>query len=233
MITRPIVTALILFTLCSEINAQATVKGKIYEAETDSAISAANIYNLTTKLSVRSDANGNYSIAATEGEQLVFSMVGFKPDTVIVSYSMLLIQHDVTLYKQVVTLKPVTVTSNYQADSLARRNYYSHMYEKLPGVTGRNTPSHGFGVVLSPLSYFSREARQKRQLKKRLVKEEQEYYVDRSFPIQWVEKVTQLHGDSLYRFMYRYRPSYSFCRKTSREQMLLYINEKLKEFKRP
>jgi len=29
-----------------------------------------------------------------------------------------------------------------------------------------------------------------------------------------------------------YRPSYKFCRENNREKMLLYINEKLKEFKK-
>ena len=232
MILRSIVTALLLLTLC-EINAQAIVKGKIYEAQTDSVIAAVNVYNLNTKQSARSGINGNYAIAAAEGEQLVFSMAGFNADTVTVTYSMLLTQYDVTLHKQVITLRTVTVTSSYQADSLARRNYYSHVYEKQPGITGRNTPANGFGVVLSPLSFFSHEARQKRHLKKRLIKEEQEDYIDRSFPIQWVERLTNLHGDSLYRFMARYRPSYSFCRKSSREKMLLYINDKLKEFKNP
>jgi len=46
-------------------------------------------------------------------------------------------------------------------------------------------------------------------------------------------KLTGLHDDSLRLFMYRYRPSYSFCRKTGREDMLIYINDKLKEFRKP
>jgi len=41
-----------------------------------------------------------------------------------------------------------------------------------------------------------------------------------------------LRGDSLTRFMILYRPSYSFCRKSSKEQMLIYVSEKLKEFKK-
>jgi hypothetical protein len=102
----------------------------------------------------------------------------------------------------------------------------------LPGVTGRNTPAHGFGISFSPFSFLSREAKQKRELKKRLIKQEQEYYVDRSFPKQWVASVTGLRGDSLTRFMILYRPTYSFCRKSSREQMLIYLSDKLKEFKK-
>ena len=209
------------------------MKGKIYEAQTDLTLATVNIYNLHTKHSVRSGIDSNYTIAATEGEQLVFSMTGFKPDTVTVTYSMLLTQCDVTLYKQIVILKNVTVTSSYYADSLARRNFYSNIYEKQAGITGRNTPASGVGVSLSPVSYFFHEARQKRQLKRRLIKQEVENYIDRCFPIEWVANLTGLHGDTLLRFMSLYRPSYSFCRKNNREQILLYINEKFKEFKNP
>lgn len=233
MIFRLFVTALYFLCICDQVRAQLSVKGKIYDAETDSVIVAVNINNLNTKRSARSGIDGNYSIAAAEGEQLVFSITGFKPDTVTVTYHMLLIEYDVTLHKQIVTLKNVTVTSSYQADSLARRNYYSHIYEKQPGITGRNTPSNGFGISVSPFSYFSHQAKQKRQLKKRLIKQEEEDYIDRSFPVEWVARLTGLRGDSLSRFMALYRPSYSFCRKNNREKMLLYINDKFKEFKKP
>lgn len=158
MIIRPIFVALFLLSICSQVNAQILLKGKIYEAGTDSAIVAVNVYNLNTKQAARSGIDGYYAIAAAEGERLVFSITGFKPDTVTVVYHMLLIQYDATLQKQIVTLKNVTVTSSYQADSLARRNYYSHIYEKQPGITGRNTPSNGFGISLSPFSYFSHQA---------------------------------------------------------------------------
>ena len=232
MISRPLFITSFLFSFYFDSSAQSLLKGKIYEAGTDSIMTAVNIYNLKTKQSARPDIGGNYQITGTEGEQVVFSITGFRPDTVTITYSLLLTQYDVTLYRQVLLLKPVNVVSSYQADSLVRRNYYGYIYEKQPGITGRNRPADGVGVVVSPLSYFSHEARQKRQLKKRLIEEEREYYIDRSFPVEWIEQLTSLHGDSLSLFMYRYRPSYSFCRKTSREKMVIYINDKLKEFKK-
>lgn len=232
MYFRITLSALSLLILCFKIPGQSVVKGKIYEAKTDSVIGAVNVYNLNTRQSALSNVDGSYTITAAEGHQLVFSIAGYKSDTVTVVYSMLLALHDVMLYREVITLRNVTVTSSYSADSLARRNYYDNLYS-LPGITGRNTPAHGFGVSISPFSFFSREAKQKRQLKKRLIKEEQDYYVDRSFSKPWVASVTGLRGDSLTRFMILYRPSYSFCRKSTREQMLYYVSEKLKEFKRP
>lgn len=231
MFLRPILFVLFSLITCIGIYGQTSVKGKIYEGRTDSIMRSVNIYNLHTKLSVRSAIDGSYSIEAAEGEQLVFSIVGYHSDTISVVYSMLIAPHDVTLYRDVISLKNVTVTSSYAADSLARRNYYGNIYN-LPGMTGRNTPQHGFGISLSPFSYFSHQAKQKRQLKKKLIKQEQEYYVDRAFPKQWVASVTGLRGDSLTRFMVLYRPSYSFCRKSSKEQMLIDVSEKLKEFKK-
>ena len=232
MIFRPTLILLLLLNIFFEIDAQDNVKGKIYDAQTDSTIAEVNVFNLNTKQSVRSGSDGSYTIAASEGDRIMFSRIGFMPDTATVIYSMLLALHDVTLYKEIITLRNVTVTSSYQKDSLSRRNFYSDIYARQPGITGLNTPSYGFGVSVSPLSYFSYRAKQKRQLKKRLLKQEEESYVDRSFPKEWVSKLTGLRGDSLSRFMMLYRPSYKFCRENNREKMLLYVNDKLKEFKK-
>jgi hypothetical protein len=232
MILRLIIFSLLFLNSCNKANAQTFLKGKIYEAKTDSLLPAVNVFNATTKHSARSGSDGSYTIAASEGDKVVFSATGFNPDTVTVSFDMLLIQYDVSLSIKIISLKTVTVTSSYQADSIARRNYYQEIYARQPGITGRNTASNGFGISLSPFSYFSREARQKRQLKKRLIRNEREDFIDHSFPVQWVERLTGLHGDSLHLFMYRYRPSYSFCRKNNRQGMLIYISDKLKEFKK-
>ncbi len=232
MIFRPTFILLLHLNTWFEITAQDNVKGKIYDAQTDSTIAGVNVFNLNTKQSVRSGSDGSYTIAASEGDRIMFSRVGFKPDTATVIYSMLLALYDVTLYKEIITLKNVTITSSYQKDSLARRIYYNDIYAKQPGITGLNTPQYGFGVSVSPLSYFSYRAKQKRQLKKRLLKQEEESYVDRSFPKEWVSKLTGLRGDSLSRFMMLYRPSYKFCRENNREKMLIYISDKLKEFKK-
>jgi hypothetical protein len=232
MIFRLTLILLLLLKCCVEIIGQDNVKGKIYEAQTDSVIAGVNVYNLNTRSTVRSDKDGSYTIAAAEGDRIVFSIMGFRPDTATVTFSMLLLLHDVTLSKKIITLKNVTVTSSYRMDSLARINYYGDIFAKQPGITGRNTPSNGFGISLSPLSYFSYRAKQKRQLKRRLLKQEEELYVDRMFPKEWVAKVTGLQGDSLTRFIMLYRPSYEFCRKIGRDKILVYVNEKLKEFKK-
>lgn len=50
------------------------------------------------------------------------------------------------------------------------------------------------------------------------------------FPSSLVTRLTGLQRDSLHLFMLHYQPSYKFCRKSSQEDILLYINDKFKLF---
>ena len=231
--SRLILLIIALLAASDQLCAQQTLYGKVYEAFTDSVIATVNIFNTRTKSSIRSGADGSYSLSAAEGDIIIFSASGFKPDTITVSFSLLLTRFDLSLHKQIVLLKEIKVTGSYRNDSLNRRNYYSHIYAKQAGITGRNRPADGIGVTLSPISFFSKESKQKRTLRKRLEKEEKESFIDHSFPLVWVKSITGLNGDSLSLFMYRYRPSYSFCRKTDRQGMRVYINSKVKEFRKP
>ena len=231
--SRLILIIIALLAGSDQLCAQQTLYGKVYEAFTDSVIATVNIFNTRTKSSIRSGADGSYSLSAAEGDIIIFSASGFKPDTITVSFSLLLTRFDLSLHKQIVLLKEIKVTGSYKNDSLNRRNYYSHIYAKQAGITGRNRPADGIGVTLSPISFFSKESKQKRTLRKRLEKEEKESFIDHSFPLVWVKSITGLNGDSLSLFMYRYRPSYSFCRKTDRQGMRVYINSKVKEFRKP
>lgn len=233
MIIRFTIIILVLLNSSDTIIAQSILKGKVYEGVTDSTLYAVNVLNTRTKQWSRSAADGSYSIVAEEGDKVIFSMSGFTPDTVMVSYSMLLTQYDPTLYIRVVSLKEVTVNGSYRTDSFARRNYYRKVYDSQPHFINRHGPENGVGISVSPLNFFSNDSKEKRELKKRLVKDEKEDFIDHSFPQELVEKLTNLHGDSLGLFMYMYRPSYFFCRRATRADMILYINDKMKEFRKP
>lgn len=225
---------ILLFTiLSSSANAQQTLHGKIYDRITDSTLAGINVFNRTNKSFSVSAKDGSYSIAASEGDKIMFTASGFKTDSVVVTFGHLLTRYDVSLSVRYVSLSGITLNSSYQADSLERRNIYRYYFDSLKNITGGNRPTDGVGISISPLSYFSSKAKRQRELRKRLLKEERDSYIDRSFPAEWVERLTSLHGDSLRLFMYRYRPSYDFCRKTDRADMIVYISDKLKEFRKP
>ena len=233
MTNRRLIAVFLLMTVCQSLCAQEKVSGKIYSRTNDSVVIAATIRNKSLKISAYSGSDGSYHIFADEGDTLIFSATGFTPDTVTVRLYMLLTPYDVTLERKVITLEVARVTSSYSEDSLNRHNYYAGIFKKQPGVTCFNTPEYGAGIVLSPISYFSKAAKRKRVLKKRLLQQDRDDYIDHFFPVEWVQRLTGLKGDSLNLFMNKYRPSYDLCRKTDQQGMILYINDKLKEFKKP
>src|SRR5215212_12061436 len=100
MICRLVLLALSLLNICSGLNAQSKLKGRTYSA-TDSVITGVNVFNVNQKLSARSGSNGSYSIIASEGDKIIFSMAGFMRDTITVTYQMLLTQYDITLHVQI------------------------------------------------------------------------------------------------------------------------------------
>ncbi len=215
------------------LHAQGPLTGTIYYKQTDSVLSGINVTNNTQWVTSTSDRKGKYSIPAKEGDMIIFSGTGMQRDTITVTFSMLLTQHNAEMKEMFVSLRGVTVTGSYKADSLDRRNEYRNVFENTKNITGGNRPTDGVGISLSPFSYFSSRAKAQRKLKRKLLNEERESYIDFSFPEPFVASLTKLSGDSLRLFMYQYRPDYDFCRKTDRQGMIIYINDSLKEFRKP
>ncbi|MBO9618192.1 MAG: hypothetical protein J7539_04065 [Niabella sp.] len=221
---------LMLFTATAFSQTKTYLKGNIFLYSNDSPVPGATITNLSTKKSSVSTSAGTYEIPASNKDIVIFSASGLKSDTVKVEEQLLKTGYDVGLTVDGTMLKNVTVSSSYQLDSLRRRGDYSKIYEKQPGLTGGNTPQAGFGLVLSPISYFSKNAKKTRQFRKRLAKEEEDAYIDYVFSPMWVSKLTGLKDDSLHLFLYKYRPSYEMARALDRPSMIAYINDRYKEF---
>jgi|GEM_PF-1055995 len=201
----------------------------------DEVIMSVSVQNVSQKKYNMSDMGGNYKIPAKRGDTIVFTSAGYKPDTAVVSDWMFNGEDGYTVYMDpnVVALPTVRVgdVSNYQLDSIKRKEEYAYLdqFHKVK-LAGGKTFSDGVGLSFSPIDYFSRVQVQRRRLRRRLAQNEKDYYIDSRFPRAYVARVTGLKGDSLQIFLYRYRPSYAFCRKATNEDILLYINASLKKF---
>lgn len=226
---------IIILLLLSPVSLQAqdVLTGKVYKTETDVTLAGVTVTNLNSKKAVATAIDGSYRITAEVGDKVSFYYIGFKADTVLVVGAILRNGYDVYLMNQIVMMENVNVSADYKADSLERAEYNRHIYLRETRITGGHTPQAGVGIVLSPFSYFSREKKDIRKMKKRLKQQEKDYYIDAKFPAAWVSRVTGLKGDSLSLFMYQFRPDYKFARKTDQPGMLLYVNEKYKEFTNP
>ena len=225
---RSIFIFLLLCFLASEAGAQQLLKGKIYDMQTDSVLPSVTIFNASRKLYVLSTRDGEYAVVAQEGDRIVFTSVGYLPDTVKVLNYMIDAGYDITMTVKNSLLKNVDVrAANYKADSLKRREAYAEFYNRPKNdMVSKSGPQNGVGVAVSPIGFFSKRAKE-RKMNKVLEYQEEQDFVDYSFSRRYVEKLTGLHGDSLLHFMLRYRPTYLFCRNASPEDMLQYVNDKL------
>lgn len=233
LIRAPILLFLLLLVSASS-QGQSRLIGKIsnYMYDSIAPLPFATVRNTTSGETTRADQNGYYSIRAREKDQVIFSNINFTSDTIIVEEQLLISGYDAGLIEKTLFLSNVTVQSRYSFDSLQRRNEYQHIFEKPAGITGRNTPSAGAGIVLSPVSFFSKGTKQARRLRKRLLQEEEAYYIDHVFSAGRVSALTGLKNDSLQTFMYTYRPSYKLARKLDHTGITVYINNKFLEFKK-
>lgn len=230
---RGILLLAFLFSVIS-INAQDTLRGKIYDLNNDSILTSCRIQNLSRNLVSHQDRLGNYMIRAMEGDRILFYMSGFRADTIVVQAHMLQAGYDISLTPESLLLPGVSIDAQhiYRADSLAWREYYAEEFKKQTPLTGYNRPTDGVGISISPFSYFSKEARDQRRIHKRLIRDEKNDYIDHMFPRDYIERLTGLHNDTLDLFMKKYRPSYEFCVGKTREEMLMYINDSLKAFRK-
>ena len=217
------------------LNAQVTLTGKVMDSKSDFPLEGVTVFNKSQQIYKKAGFNGEYAILTKNEDTVIFSYVGYHSDTVVVFLD--LIRHGLDIGLK--ALPPVLLDTvlvkqmSYAEDSIRRRQEYAGFYSQpIPNLTGGNRPSSGFGISVSPFTYFSGEARAKRRLKKRLEYNEQQAYIDHYFSRAFVHRLTGLTGEQLQTFMLTYRPSYHFLRSCNIDDLVRYINDSLKKFKK-
>ncbi|HEY4060775.1 MAG TPA: carboxypeptidase-like regulatory domain-containing protein [Puia sp.] len=214
--------------------AQQFLTGKIHRQASTEILVSVSISNTTLQKHDLSEENGSYRIQAAPGDRVIFSHVGYQSDTLIITTDMLSGDYPVNMEPKAQTLQAVRVgeLSNYQLDSMARRQEYSWIYDhgeqKL--VEKDRKGADGVGVNLAIFRHTSSIDKQRESLKKRLMREEQDDYIDSRYNRDYVAKLTHLQGDSLFRFMRDFRPTYDYCRKAATVDILVFINDSYKKF---
>ena len=138
-----------------------------------------------------------------------------------------------TIKPRVVTLPSVEIkTRSYKADSIARSVYYRDFLSKRRKQLINTGTHQGFGITLSPLTYFSKVATRERQLRRRIKYREKEAFVDYMFPLERVRQLTNLPPDSFQLFYYHFRPTYKAARKMDRSKLADYTKQRLLIFRK-
>jgi len=137
-------------------------------------------------------------------------------------------------YKQ---LKEIIVYGkSRKQDSIANRLQYDKIFHYAPGISLSNAaPESGIGVGLDLESLINvfrfRRNRSMIRFQQRLIKEEQDRYIDYRFNENIIEKLTNMDkGPLMQKFMQRYRPEYEWLTTALDIELYMYIQMAAKEF---
>ena len=195
--------------------AQAPLKGTVEEAGKNTRLSNVFIKDVNNNQLTLTDKNGNFEIKAETGHTLVFNSPGYANDTL---YLIDMQPKKIKMEVLTIALREVKISAR-RGSSFNPRQEYPDVYQKSKVY------------VLSPSSWFSKEGKDARRLKRYFALEMQQEKIDEVFNAAYVGSLVPLKGKDLEDFMTMYRPSYAFIRSNEGQSLAVYINDSYKKFK--
>ena len=214
-----------------------SIVGVIKDSVTTDIIEFAGITNINKKITVISSTKGGFKIEIAKNNLLTIAAVGYNFDTTRITDNLLeldtivIFLHPLSKRLADVTVTSKTRLSQYQFDSIERRKdfFINKSDVTLPLVSLANS---GIGMGVN-LDHFYRREKRKRNAIDLFYSMENESYTNYRFTPLIINKYTNLEGENLVDFMQRNRPLYTWLRShTTEEDILYYINDKLKNFKK-
>ncbi len=193
--------------------AQGLVKGTVWENGTTNRLENVFIRDKNTKQLTITDKQGNFQIKTETGHILIFECPGYVSDTL---YVIDLTQKKVQLQTQTIALREVSISST--RTTFDPHKEYPEIYEKSKVY------------VMSPSTWFGKDAKDARRLKKYFQREQQERRIDQVFNRAYVGSIVPLKGQELENFMVLYRPSYAFVTSNDAQSIAVYINDSYKKY---
>jgi len=193
--------------------------GRVYDADTHQALFHASVMNISTGEGTITDSTGSFRISAGDYNHIVFSYIGYRPDTTQINALFLHQRLDIALHKNKYSIAPVEIIGqriDYSRDS-AQRNYW------FADAIGQQK-TRGLNAVEHPLSalYDALSGRQKRlwRFQKDYKEFEKRKYIESRVKPGQIQQLFGLDGDSLKAFLLWYNPSYAFVRSATDYQLL-------------
>ncbi len=200
--------------IVGSVNAQDVLKGSVHENGNNNTLPDVFIRDINNKQATLTDQNGDFSIKTAEGHTLIFNSPGYISDTL---YVINMKPKKIELKSMSISLREVNISTT-RRDSFDPHKEYPEIYEKSKVY------------VMSPSTWFSKEGKDARRLKRYFAHEEQERHVDEVYTRTYVGSIVPLKGQDLDNFMTLYRPTYAFLRNNNGPSLVAYINDSYKKY---
>ncbi len=199
--------------ITGSVSAQGLLKGTVYDNATSAKLSNVFIRDNNNKQLGLTDKDGNFTLKTETGHLVIFDSPGYMSDTL---YVVDMTPKKIQLVVKTIALREVTINSTRQAFDPHKE--YPDVYTKSKLY------------VLSPTTWFGKEATDARRLKHYFKLEQQERRVDAVFTRSYVGSIIPLKGQDLDDFMTMYRPTYAFVNSNNSESLAVYINDNYKKY---
>ncbi len=223
------------FLTASNIQSQVWLTGRVYDSTRMVSIAAVKVTSTKGQITF-TDSIGRYGISVDKTDSVVFTYMGRSTTYFPVKNIKYPAGFDISLQLRVndryQTLKEVVVIGkSYREDSTENREKYRRIFE----FEGGGLQFSGASGNLDPNSLINafkfRKNKVMRSFQNRLVREEQEKFVDSRFNKSLVRQITGLQEQELERFMRLWRPSYELTAISEEYQFYQYILDASRYFK--
>jgi hypothetical protein len=207
---------------------QVRVSGTVYDLSKKNGLEAVSVMS-TAGHGTMTDKTGHYSIVVNENDSIWFSYLN-KPTS---KYPVKSIQNfanfEISLHVSITVLPEVRIMPpNYRRDSMQNRLDYAKAFNfQKPGVGSvvSVSPDGGAGMDINEFINMFRFRRNRRMMafQERLLREEEERFIDHRFSRALIIKLTQLRSPELDTFIARYRPTVEFTHYSTDYEFQSYI----------
>jgi hypothetical protein len=197
-------------------------------------LTGAIIRNTRIKSPVVSDTKGDFKIVAARRDTLITTLVGYKPDTTIITNQDFLIIHlqsgAMTLRDVVINGKVLSPLDKFKQNQADYKQIYRIGDDKnVFGIGSSGLEGLLLTINIDKLySALSKEGKDARRLQRTLINDYHADIVNTRFTDSLVSKITGYKDKQLDDFMINNRPSYEFIAKASDYDLVQYIKRRTK-----
>jgi hypothetical protein len=209
---KKVIGIILMGLIVGSVHAQDVLKGTVRESGSNSEMPDVFVKDNGNKQITLTDKNGSFAIKTATGHTLIFNSPGYVSDTL---YVVDMKPKKVELKPMSISLREVNISTSKSFDP---QKEYPEVYEKSKVY------------VMSPSTWFSKEGKDARRLKRFFANEAQERHVDEVYTKTYVGSIVPLKGQQLEDFMTLFRPTYAFLRNNNGPSLVAYINDSYKKY---
>lgn len=228
---------LVLFLAPVLLTAQVRISGTVYDLSKKIGLEAVSVLS-TSGGGTITNKSGQYTLVVNETDSIWFSYLNKPTPKYPVQSIPNVNSFEISLHVAITTLPEIRIMPrNYRRDSIQNRLDYAKAFDfQKPGVGSVLSvgPNGGAGLDINEFINMFKFRRNRRMLgfQERLLREEEERFIDHRFSRTLIIKLTQLRGAALDSFIARYRPTVEFTQFSTDYEFQSYIKTCLLHYQR-